>query len=53
MRAHGVTTQELEEMARELASDPERAVADWREIERLSASDSSRPPPPPSAPWVP
>lgn len=44
LRAHGVTLQELEGMARELASDPERALADWREIERLATSDSSPPP---------
>lgn len=42
MRSHGVTAQELEVMARELAADPERATNEWREIERLSTSDAAR-----------
>jgi hypothetical protein len=45
LRAHGVTADDLVEMARELAQDPARARDDWREIERLAArGDSTRGP---------
>ena len=46
LRMHGVDEQELEAMARELASDPERALADWREIEKIASGDSARTPRP-------
>lgn len=39
LRTHGVSAEELEEMARELARDPKRALDDWREIERISAQN--------------
>ncbi len=43
LSAHGVTADELVEMARELAQDPGRALDDWREIERMAArGDSTR-----------
>lgn len=44
LSAHGVSTEELEAMARELASDPERAIEEWREIERIATGDSTRSP---------
>lgn len=43
LRSHGVSAEELEAMARELAQDPERAVEDWREIERQAVRDTTRP----------
>lgn len=39
LRRHGLTVGGLEEMARELASDPQRALDEWREIERLSQGE--------------
>ena len=42
LRTHGVTPEELVEMARELAQDPKRALDDWREIERLAVHDTTR-----------
>jgi hypothetical protein len=45
LRAHGVSADELVEMARELAQDPGRALEDWREIERMAVrGDSARGP---------
>jgi hypothetical protein len=44
LRAHGVSAEELEAMARELAADPERALDEWREIERISTHDTTTPP---------
>ncbi|HEU4585050.1 MAG TPA: hypothetical protein VFR95_04835 [Gemmatimonadaceae bacterium] len=45
LRSHGVTVDELVEMARELSQDPGRALDDWREIERLAAQgDTTRAP---------
>ena len=41
LRSHGVSAEELEAMARELAQDPKRALEDWREIERLTVHDST------------
>lgn len=46
LRAHGVTPEELEAMARDLAADPERALAEWREIDKIASGDSARPPKP-------
>lgn len=48
LRAHGVSAEQLEAMARELAQDPKRALDNWREIERLGvrARDSARGPRP-------
>jgi hypothetical protein len=43
LRSHGVTAEELEAMARELAQDPKRALEDWREIERLSVHSTTPP----------
>jgi hypothetical protein len=42
LRKHGVSADELEAMARELAQDPKRALEDWREIERLAVHDTTR-----------
>lgn len=36
LRAHGLTVEGLESMAREVADDPQRALNSWREIERIS-----------------
>src|SRR5690606_28661835 len=36
LRAHGVSAEQLETMARQLAQDPSRALENWREIERLA-----------------
>lgn len=44
LRAHGVSAEELEAMARALAQDPKRALDDWREIERRAVRDSAHPP---------
>ena len=44
LRAHGVSAAELEAMARELASDPGRALEEWREIERITTHDTTRSP---------
>jgi hypothetical protein len=45
LRTHGVTPEELVQMARELAQDPGRALEDWREIERMAVrGDSTRGP---------
>jgi hypothetical protein len=45
LRAHGVSAEELVEMARELARDPGRALDDWRDIERMAVHrDSTRGP---------
>ena len=44
LRAHGVSAEELEAMARELAREPGRALEAWREIERKATQDLSRPP---------
>ena len=44
LQAHGVSAEELEAMARELAEDPKRALEDWREIERLTVHDSTQRP---------
>jgi hypothetical protein len=44
LRAHGVSAEELEAMARALAQDPKRALEAWREIERKAVQDASRPP---------
>jgi len=41
LRSHGVSVEELEAMARELAQDPERALDDWREIERQAVRDTT------------
>jgi hypothetical protein len=46
LRKHGVNEREFEAMARELASDPERALADWREIEKIGSGDSAKAPRP-------
>lgn len=42
LRAHGVSADELVELARELARDPGRALENWREIERLAVRDTTR-----------
>ncbi|HET7622042.1 MAG TPA: hypothetical protein VFK39_09070 [Gemmatimonadaceae bacterium] len=49
LRTHDVSAEELEAMARALSQDPERALEAWREIERKSTQDESRPPARPTA----
>ncbi len=46
LERHGVSADELVDMARELARDPGRALEDWREIERLTVQDTVHAPPP-------
>lgn len=36
LRSYGITAAGLEEMARELAADPDRALEAWREIDRIA-----------------
>jgi hypothetical protein len=44
LRTNDVSAEELEAMARALSQDPQRALEAWREIERKSSQDESRPP---------
>ncbi len=44
LERHGVSADELEALARELARDPARALDNWREIDRLSVQDSTHGP---------
>ena len=45
LRAHGVTTEQLESAAAVLANDPTRALATWQAIERRASGAGETPTP--------
>jgi hypothetical protein len=50
LRKHGVTAEQLEDAARALADDPERAAAVWQAIEDRAMRGDSAPPRPGASP---